>query len=152
MEEYEKPHDAGFDAFTTGYVFLRLCAILKSSFECSGDHPSWSEMQFFAKLFRNRINLMRASSHYLDLEVDNQKSVRPSWMVLKCRRRCDSLSHSKVCCLLLMTRKNANINFPYLLFASLFCGFMSKFMAINQGKGGIHFNHNALETLLMNAL
>lgn len=96
QEPYDQPHDAGFDAYTTGYVFLRLCAILKSSFECFGDHPSWSEMQFFVKPFRNRINLMRASVHSLDLEAADQKSVRPRWLVLRCKNKSDTLSHSKV--------------------------------------------------------
>ncbi|XP_053211603.1 pre-piRNA 3'-exonuclease trimmer-like [Panonychus citri] len=88
-------HDAGSDAYATGYVFLRICAMIataKAENKIKEISPQWESFISPLACFKNKINLIRAAFHYMDLEVKSQVAARPEWLVLRCRDSSQSIT------------------------------------------------------------
>ncbi|RWS12161.1 poly(A)-specific ribonuclease PARN-like domain-containing protein 1 [Dinothrombium tinctorium] len=91
------PHDAGFDSYASGYVFIRLAHMLAMKDKgITKEAPTWTDHLRAVNEFKNQINLIRATVHFLDLEKDDRNSIRPQWLVVENRDKSEPLSISKV--------------------------------------------------------
>uniref|UniRef100_A0A0A9WHJ1 Poly(A)-specific ribonuclease PARN n=1 Tax=Lygus hesperus TaxID=30085 RepID=A0A0A9WHJ1_LYGHE len=61
-------HDAGWDAFMTGFCFIKMMHFLKAAGNKSIEHYSNAELMNVAAPFKNKINIGRAFVPYLQLE------------------------------------------------------------------------------------
>lgn len=83
------PHEAGYDSFLAGYVFLRLAHLVATrevkATEASPVRFSWYIHSL--REFVNRVNLIRASIDHLSLEMDKKDppSRRPQLLVIRSR-------------------------------------------------------------------
>ncbi|XP_022243019.1 pre-piRNA 3'-exonuclease trimmer-like [Limulus polyphemus] len=79
------PHEAGFDAYAAGYVFMRIAHILAmKNVRIQAAHPlSWSEHQGAVEPYKNKINLIRGSLHHLVLDGEDPAFERPQWLFVE---------------------------------------------------------------------
>ncbi|XP_068232790.1 pre-piRNA 3'-exonuclease trimmer-like isoform X2 [Palaemon carinicauda] len=82
-------HEAGYDAFLTGYCFLSLSHIYAMLQLPSGGHRPMSprEHVFSLKAFSNEIMVQRASIQYMNLCGTDAKPKRPPWLLVEGRYR-----------------------------------------------------------------
>jgi len=75
------PHEAGYDSFLSGFVFLRMAHILayKVSKPPEGPLP-FSKFLRVLKPFENLIHLSRARVQHVNLTGPDPPSVRPQWL------------------------------------------------------------------------
>jgi hypothetical protein len=89
-EDYQKYndqrvfHEAGFDAYCVGFVFLRIAHLLAMKDMKSTDARPVHVKQYFriVEPFTNRINLIRGPFHYIDLEGHDPPPVRSDWLIV----------------------------------------------------------------------
>lgn len=78
-------HEAGYDAFLTGFCFLRishLCAMVQ--LPLMEHHRPLSPREHISTLkqYANKINVMRSAVHYMSLNGHDPRSKRPPWLVV----------------------------------------------------------------------
>lgn len=79
--EEKMPHEAGYDSFLSGFVFLRMAHILafKSSRSTDGPLP-FSKFLRVLKPFENLVHLSRATVQHVNLNGPDPPSIRPQWL------------------------------------------------------------------------
>ncbi|KAI4501952.1 hypothetical protein M0802_002634 [Mischocyttarus mexicanus] len=80
-------HNAGWDSYCTGYIFLKMAYILAND-----NHPSslnkvitHEELMSLIRKHVNCINLSNANALYLKLDGQDPESGRPQWLFVKSR-------------------------------------------------------------------
>lgn len=84
-----RAHDAGSDAYAAGFVFIKLAHILAHlALEPMGP-LSWRHHQNAVQAYANRVNLIRAQYHHIDLAdgVDRSAEVRPPLLCIRSTKR-----------------------------------------------------------------
>ncbi|KAL5016514.1 hypothetical protein ScPMuIL_006103 [Solemya velum] len=94
------PHEAGYDAFMCGYVFVRLSHIVQFHGTRSSDILPCTFRQYQRKMarFNNRINVIRGTLFNIRLDGPDPVSERPPMLFVKRRGYtqkldCDQLAH-----------------------------------------------------------
>lgn len=61
------PHDAGFDAYATGFVFIKIGHIIMLKNEGNRENltHSWFDLLKGVEQHCNKVNLIRANLHYM---------------------------------------------------------------------------------------
>jgi len=79
--EDKMPHEAGYDSFLSGFVFLRMAHILayKSSRNTDGPLP-FAKFLRVLKPFENLVHLSRATVQHVNLTGPDPPSIRPQWL------------------------------------------------------------------------
>lgn len=79
--EEEMLHEAGYDSFLSGCVFLRMAHILayKSSRSTEGPLPFAKFLRIF-KPYENLLHLSRATVQHVNLNGPDPPSIRPQWL------------------------------------------------------------------------
>ncbi|XP_074598516.1 pre-piRNA 3'-exonuclease trimmer-like [Brevipalpus obovatus] len=95
-DEIERPHDAGFDAYMTGYTFVRIATLIATKVNWNDGPVDWPDIQAALVPFRYKVNLIRAAFHFMDLAAENQDRVRPFWLVLSPRNNFEKLTEDEV--------------------------------------------------------
>ncbi|KAF6203751.1 hypothetical protein GE061_002086 [Apolygus lucorum] len=80
-------HDAGWDAFMTGFCFLKMMNLLKVDGKKSYVHCSNTELMNVAVRFKNKVNIGRAFVPYLQLDGPDPLSSRPPHLVVSYSNR-----------------------------------------------------------------
>ncbi|KAF5298217.1 hypothetical protein FQA39_LY02641 [Lamprigera yunnana] len=81
-------HEAGWDSFCTGYIFLRM-----AHFEAASKAQVKSKIFMSTELFqavsycKNRVNLIRGNISYLQLDGSDPISTRPPWLIIKTTKK-----------------------------------------------------------------
>nr|XP_023021944.1 pre-piRNA 3'-exonuclease trimmer-like [Leptinotarsa decemlineata] len=79
----EKYHEAGWDSYCTGYIFLCM-AFWALNRNYSGLRPFVSPHLIQAlEEFKNKINVIRCSVHCVKLDGDDPKPIKPPFLVLQ---------------------------------------------------------------------
>ncbi|XP_067667980.1 pre-piRNA 3'-exonuclease trimmer-like [Haliotis asinina] len=88
------PHEAGFDAYQCGYVFLRLAHIITLKDVRSTEAEPCSFMQYILALKGNlnNVNLIRAAQPHIRLDAADPPSRNPDLLYVKSRKIGHSLS------------------------------------------------------------
>ncbi|XP_060567626.1 poly(A)-specific ribonuclease PNLDC1-like, partial [Ruditapes philippinarum] len=83
----ELPHEAGFDAYMCGVVFLRVGHILTFKDNKSSEVIPCMFRRYLQTLEkkRNKINVIRATINHINLEGDDHKSIRPELLYVRGR-------------------------------------------------------------------
>ncbi|XP_078361002.1 poly(A)-specific ribonuclease PNLDC1-like isoform X2 [Oculina patagonica] len=75
------PHEAGYDSFLSGFVFLRMAHILAYKVSRSPEGPlPFSKFLRVLKPFENLIHLSRARVQHVNLTGPDPPSIRPQWL------------------------------------------------------------------------
>ncbi|XP_013382568.1 pre-piRNA 3'-exonuclease trimmer [Lingula anatina] len=80
-------HEAGFDSFAAGYVFLRMCH-MHSLYGLSSMQAAPLEFSHYmtkTKPFHNNINMIRAAIDHICLDGADPPSRRPQWLHVQSR-------------------------------------------------------------------
>ncbi|KAK2171272.1 hypothetical protein NP493_1085g00046 [Ridgeia piscesae] len=83
-----KPHEAGYDAYMCGYVFVRLAHI----WTCRDVKSVDSRLMFFheylmaLRQFRNCVNVIRASVDHVKMDGADPETMRPQWLFVQSRK------------------------------------------------------------------
>ncbi|XP_076473085.1 pre-piRNA 3'-exonuclease trimmer-like [Babylonia areolata] len=88
------PHEAGFDAYVCGYVFIRLCHLERFR-NNKNSLVGYCPIQLYLKSaepFCNHINVIRATVSYICLEGPDPPSKRPQQLFVRCRKRGERLN------------------------------------------------------------
>ncbi|CAH2008178.1 unnamed protein product [Acanthoscelides obtectus] len=81
--EYGKYHEAGWDSFCAGYVFIRLAYLnVYDKFPKSKKFVS-AELIGGLSEWKNRVNVIRASISSIKLDGEDPKSTRPPFLVVE---------------------------------------------------------------------
>ncbi|BES97110.1 Poly(A)-specific ribonuclease (PARN)-like domain containing 1 [Nesidiocoris tenuis] len=76
-------HDAGWDAYMTGFCFVKMISLQNKLNRNSADRNTTNaEIMFAAAAFKNRINVARAFVPYLRLDGPDPASTRPPYLVV----------------------------------------------------------------------
>jgi poly(A)-specific ribonuclease len=77
-------HEAGFDAYSAGFVFLRVAHLLAMKNVKSTEAQAVQMRRYFKLVepFTNRVNLIRGPIHYIDLVARDSPLVRSPWLVV----------------------------------------------------------------------
>ncbi|XP_017783607.1 PREDICTED: poly(A)-specific ribonuclease PARN-like domain-containing protein 1 [Nicrophorus vespilloides] len=77
-------HDAGWDSYCTGYIFIRMAHILASNTLMQQNrYLTTTEHLAAVANLKNCINLIRCSSPHMKLDGPDPKSLRPSLLIAK---------------------------------------------------------------------
>lgn len=79
VEIETKAHNAGFDSYACGYVFIQLAhALARSDLSIHDQHfITWTELLVALEPYQHKVNLIRGSVHHVNLTSADQKSQRP---------------------------------------------------------------------------
>lgn len=82
-----KPHEAGYDAYASGYVFIQTAHILVMKTKDVGyaQPLSWNEHLKGIQQFKNRINIIRGRTLYMNLEGPDPPSHCPPLLYVQVR-------------------------------------------------------------------
>ncbi|KAL8614012.1 hypothetical protein ACOMHN_023247 [Nucella lapillus] len=86
---HDTPHEAGFDAYICGCVFIRLCHLERFKHQKNvlvGYCPIQFYLQSTASLC-NRVNIIRATVNYIRLDGEDPASLRPQQLHVRCRKK-----------------------------------------------------------------
>ncbi|XP_014240094.1 pre-piRNA 3'-exonuclease trimmer-like [Cimex lectularius] len=101
-------HDAGWDAYATGYCFMKLCHTVVTKNNFNDPNKIWSSVEHLKRVefLENRINLPRARISYLNLVGPEPRTTRPPLLFLEAVRssKCDILKLNQI------LRKHSNIH------------------------------------------
>ncbi|XP_067118978.1 pre-piRNA 3'-exonuclease trimmer-like isoform X1 [Centruroides vittatus] len=80
-----KPHEAGYDSYASGYVFIQTAHILvmKTKDAYSAQPVSWSQHKKGIEHFKNRINIIRGRIQHVNLEGPDPPSHCPPLLYVK---------------------------------------------------------------------
>ncbi|GAB6030329.1 Poly(A)-specific ribonuclease pnldc1 [Chamberlinius hualienensis] len=92
FERYSKkniPHEAGYDAYISGYVFVRMAHInTQMNKTCEQQQPeSFNKLLSMLEPFRGCLNLIRARTDHIRLDGDDPPIKRPQWLVVESKSR-----------------------------------------------------------------
>ncbi|XP_011156770.2 pre-piRNA 3'-exonuclease trimmer isoform X2 [Solenopsis invicta] len=82
----KKYHTAGWDAYFSGYIFIRLAHLFVSKrYEqsISSKHFTHTELMNGVKGFANCLNIIRGNTSHLRLDAPEPISTRPKWLYVK---------------------------------------------------------------------
>uniref|UniRef100_A0A023GNP6 Putative polya-specific ribonucle n=1 Tax=Amblyomma triste TaxID=251400 RepID=A0A023GNP6_AMBTT len=84
-----RAHEAGSDAYAAGCVFIKLAHILAHLALQPTHHLSWRHHQEAVKAYANRVNLIRAQYHHINLsnDVDRIIETRPPLLCIRSAER-----------------------------------------------------------------
>ncbi|XP_071479851.1 poly(A)-specific ribonuclease PNLDC1-like [Diadema antillarum] len=91
-------HEAGFDAYAAGYVFLRLAHFISAK-DTSGMaiRPlDFREYEWKLQPYINKVNIIRAMVSHVDLGGPDPPSLRPQWLHISSKRLTQSLDVGKL--------------------------------------------------------
>ncbi|XP_028400539.1 poly(A)-specific ribonuclease PNLDC1-like [Dendronephthya gigantea] len=91
-------HEAGYDAYISGYVFLRMAHILTAKTSGSTFDGAAEFRQYFdaVKSYGNIVNISRATVPFLNLAGEDPKSIRPRWLHISRRRSLKRLTAGQI--------------------------------------------------------
>ncbi|CAB3994065.1 pre-piRNA 3 -exonuclease trimmer-like, partial [Paramuricea clavata] len=91
-------HEAGYDAYISGYVFLRMAHILTSKTLGSSIDGPLEFRQYFEniKSYGNIVNISRATVPFVNLAGQDPKSNRPDWLHISRRRGLKRLTAGQI--------------------------------------------------------
>ncbi|KAI0243196.1 Poly(A)-specific ribonuclease PNLDC1 [Lamellibrachia satsuma] len=98
ISKLHRPHEAGYDAFMCGYVFIRVAHI----WTCRNVKSVESRPMFFheyltaLKLFRNSVNVIRASVDHVKMDGSDPETARPQWLFVQTRQGKQNLASLKL--------------------------------------------------------
>ncbi|CAH1801558.1 unnamed protein product [Owenia fusiformis] len=97
-ERDHHPHEAGYDSFIAGNVFIRMCHLLCNEGIKS---TSASPMEFYQYMrtiepYKNKINVIRASLNHICLDGEDPISKRPELLYVQPRNPGSNLSSSQL--------------------------------------------------------
>ncbi|KAL3269162.1 hypothetical protein HHI36_008245 [Cryptolaemus montrouzieri] len=83
---FDKYHEAGWDSFCAGYIFIRL-AFLK----IHENHPKTKvfmpvELLNGVEEYKNCLNVIRGSINHINLGGEDPETTRPPWLVIETKR------------------------------------------------------------------
>ncbi|XP_020708976.2 pre-piRNA 3'-exonuclease trimmer-like isoform X2 [Athalia rosae] len=82
----KKFHEAGWDSYCAGYCFIKMAHIFAvSRYGGSVELRALSNIEILSgpREYVNKVNLMRASTHHLNLGGPEPRSERPQWLYVK---------------------------------------------------------------------
>ncbi|XP_018332138.1 pre-piRNA 3'-exonuclease trimmer-like [Agrilus planipennis] len=86
LEKYDQFHNAGWDSYCTGYIFIRMGHIYATNkFKQSRKYLS-NELFSAVSGFKNKVNLIRASLAHIQLDGEDPPSSRPPYLVVESSR------------------------------------------------------------------
>ncbi|XP_025093055.1 pre-piRNA 3'-exonuclease trimmer-like isoform X2 [Pomacea canaliculata] len=90
----DAPHEAGFDSYQSGIIFLRLCHIIKFGNEriITTCPCSFNMYLSAAAPYCNCINVIRATLNHISLDGRDPPITRPEHLFVTCRKRSQRLN------------------------------------------------------------
>ncbi|XP_011631295.1 pre-piRNA 3'-exonuclease trimmer-like isoform X2 [Pogonomyrmex barbatus] len=82
----KKYHTAGWDAYFTGYIFIRishLFATKRYEESLTSKQFTHTELMNSVKRYTNCVNIVRGSTSYMTFDGPEPKSTRPKWLYVK---------------------------------------------------------------------
>ncbi|VEN60594.1 unnamed protein product, partial [Callosobruchus maculatus] len=80
---YGKYHEAGWDSFCSGYIFIRLAYL--NVYDKYPKSKKFVSAELIAGLseWKNRVNVIRGSISSISLDGEDPKSTRPPYLVVE---------------------------------------------------------------------
>ncbi|XP_022918422.2 pre-piRNA 3'-exonuclease trimmer-like [Onthophagus taurus] len=78
-------HDAGWDSYSTGYIFIRMAHIMASEKYVNTEYKTFMSAELFAAIdpLKNKLNLIRCSVSHINLDGEDPPSTRPALLVVE---------------------------------------------------------------------
>ncbi|XP_066917368.1 poly(A)-specific ribonuclease PNLDC1-like isoform X1 [Clytia hemisphaerica] len=97
-ESGDHPHEAGFDAYSTGFIFLRMAHLLATkNIKLTDEKPLDLTDHFYVlKIFVDGINMSRAAVRHVNLNGDDPPSTLPERFIVRSRKKKKPLSANQV--------------------------------------------------------
>ncbi|XP_031560236.1 poly(A)-specific ribonuclease PNLDC1-like [Actinia tenebrosa] len=83
--EEQRPHEAGYDAYLSGFVFLRMTHLFAAKLQKSQLFKPFPFSKFIKVLqpYENQVNIPRATIPFVNLSGNDPPSVRPQWFFVE---------------------------------------------------------------------
>ncbi|KAJ3643617.1 hypothetical protein Zmor_026318 [Zophobas morio] len=83
QQKVDHYHDAGWDSYCTGYIFLRM-----AHFKIAKNYPKHkkfvtNELIAAVMEYKNRVNVIRGASSHIRIDGEDPTSNRPPWLIVE---------------------------------------------------------------------